>query len=261
MSRQARRIASPILFMFLVIFTWHLVLKFSGPSFIAPTPVEAAQGLLEIWNKGLLFDYAAASLFRVGSGFLIAIMAGIPLGFAMAWWPSVRATLNPAVQLLRPISPIAWIPLAILWFGLSEAAPIYLIVLACVFPILLTTISAIDSVKESWLKTAHNLELPWQTLISKIIIPATLPEILTGLRVALGVGWMVVVAAEMIVVNPRTGGLGYLVNDARSAGRYDLVVAAMILIGAIGLILDFSIRSLESLEEIKWALRPKKIYQ
>ncbi|MCX6127270.1 MAG: ABC transporter permease [Proteobacteria bacterium] len=234
MSRSKWRITSPMLFILLVIFAWHLGLKFSGPSFIAPTPVEAAEGLLEIWNKGLLFDYTGASLFRVGSGFLIAIIVGIPLGFAMAWWPIIRLTLNPLVQLLRPISPIAWIPLAILWFGLSEAAPIYLIVLACVFPIILTTISAIDSIKEIWLRTAQNLELPWQTLISKIILPATLPEILTGLRVALGVGWMVVVAAEMIVANPRTGGLGYLVNDA------------------------FSIRSLENLEEIRWALRPKK---
>src|SRR5262249_55827500 len=153
-------------------------------------------------------------------------------------------------QILRPISPIAWIPLAILWFGVTEWAPIFLIFLASVFPISVSATAAVQNIQQVYLRAARNFGLSRGQLFRQVILPATLPQILTGLRIALGIAWLVVVAAEMIVVNPQTGGLGYLIIDARNAGsRYDLVVAGMVMIGLIGLLLDLLVRQLERFDE------------
>ncbi len=145
----------------------------------------------------------------------------------------VRMALNPAIQVLRPISPIAWIPVAILWFGVSDAAPIFLIFLASLFPITVAAMAAVQNIQLVYIRAARNFGIGGLALFQKVVLPAALPQILTGLRLALGVAWLVVVAAEMIAVN---SGLGYLIIDARNAGkRYDLVVAGMAMIGLIGL--------------------------
>jgi NitT/TauT family transport system permease protein len=155
------------------------------------------------------------------------------------------------IQAFRPISPIAWIPVAILWFGVSDAAPVFLIFLASVFPITVSTMAAVKSVQSVHLRAAQNFGLTRTQLFYRVILPATLPQIITGLRIALGVAWLVVVAAEMIAVN---SGLGYLIVDARNAGkRYDLVVAGMVLIGLIGWLLDLLVRQLERFQAVKWA--------
>jgi NitT/TauT family transport system permease protein len=156
------------------------------------------------------------------------------------------------IQAFRPISPIAWIPVAILWFGVSDAAPIFLIFLASVFPITVSTMAAVKSVPSVHLRAAQNFGLSGFQLFYRVILPATLPQILTGLRIALGVAWLVVVAAEMIAVN---SGLGYLIIDAcANAGkRYDLVVAGMVLIGVIGWLLDLLMRQMERFQSVKWA--------
>jgi NitT/TauT family transport system permease protein len=155
------------------------------------------------------------------------------------------------IQAFRPISPIAWIPVAILWFGVSDAAPIFLIFLASLFPITVATMAAVKNVQSVHLRAAQNFGLTQAQLFRRVILPATLPQIITGLRIALGIAWLVVVAAEMIAVN---SGLGYLIIDARKAGkRYDLVVAGMVLIGLIGLVLDLIMRSLERLQAVQWA--------
>src|SRR5262249_357928 len=164
---------------------------------------------------------------------------------------------NPILQLLRPISPIAWIPLSILWFGLSEAAPMFLIFLASVFPITVSAMASVQNIQLFYVPAPRNCGLTRLQLFRHVIPPATLPQILTGLRIALGIAWLVVVAAEMVVVNPQSGGLGYLILDARSAGRYDLVVAGMVIIGVIGLDLDLLVRQFERLREVKWAYRNK----
>jgi NitT/TauT family transport system permease protein len=155
------------------------------------------------------------------------------------------------IQAFRPISPIAWIPVAILWFGVSDAAPIFLIFLASVFPVTVSTMAAVKGVHLVHLRAAQNFDLTGPQLFRRVILPATLPQILTGLRIALGVAWLVVVAAEMIAVN---SGLGYLIIDARNAGkRYDLVVAGMVMIGLIGWLLDLLMRQVERFQAVKWA--------
>jgi len=153
---------------------------------------------------------------------------------------------------LRPISPIAWIPVAILWFGVSDLAPIFLIFLASLFPIVTSAMAAVQNIQLNYIRAARNFGIGGLELFKKVVLPASLPQILTGLRLALGIAWLVVVAAEMIAVN---SGLGYLIIDARNAGkRYDLVVAGMAMIGLIGLGLDFLVRRMETLDEVRWGL-------
>jgi NitT/TauT family transport system permease protein len=229
---------------------WHLCVRLSR-SDLFPSPVDVLRGIIELAEKGLLLKYVVSSLFRVTWGFLLALMLGVPTGLALGWYTRAFYAFNPMIQALRPISPIAWIPIAILWFGVSDAAPIFLIFLASVFPITVTTIAAVQSLPGVYLRAARNFGLSRVEMFRYVIFPACLPQIITGVRVALGIAWMVVVAAEMIAVN---SGLGYLIIDARNAGkRYDLVVAGMCLIGAIGLVLDLLVRKLESSSRIRWS--------
>ena len=228
---------------------WHLAVR-AARSDLFPGPWQVALGIAELMRKGLLLKYIVASLFRVTWGFGLAVLVGVPFGLLLGWFRPAYWAFNPLLQLLRPISPIAWIPLAILWFGVSDAAPIFLIFLASVFPIAVSASAAVQNLQPVYLRAARNFGLGRVELFRRVILPATLPQILTGVRIALGVAWLVVVAAEMIAVN---SGLGYLIIDARNAGkRYDLVVAWMLVIGVIGLVLDFLVRRLERFEEVSW---------
>jgi NitT/TauT family transport system permease protein len=228
---------------------WGLAVRLSH-SDLFPTPGNVLRGIIELAQKGLLFKYIVASLFRVTWGFTLAVLIGVPVGLVLGWYSRAFQAFNPILQILRPISPIAWIPVAILWFGVSDAAPIFLIFLASVFPITVSAIAAVQNMQPVYLRAAQNFGLSRGELFRRVIFRASLPQIVTGIRIALGVAWLVVVAAEMIAVN---SGLGYLIIDARNAGkRYDLVVAGMVMIGFIGLILDFLVRQLEKFDEVRW---------
>jgi NitT/TauT family transport system permease protein len=228
---------------------WHAWVRLSG-SDIFPGPLEVARGLGELARKGLLVKYIVASLFRVTWGFTLAMLVGVPFGLFLGWYGRAFQAFNPMIQVFRPISPIAWIPVAILWFGVSDVAPIFLIFLASVFPITVSSIAAVQNMQPVYLRAAQNFGLSRVELFRRVIFPSCLPQIITGLRIALGIAWLVVVAAEMIAVN---SGLGYLIIDARNAGkRYDLVVAGMVMIGLIGLVLDLLVRRLENFDEVRW---------
>ena len=228
---------------------WHAAVRLSG-SDLFPTPLEVARGIVELARQGLLLKYIVASLFRVSWGFTLAVVVGVPFGLVLGWYGRAFQAFNPLLQIFRPISPIAWIPLAILWFGVTDAAPIFLIFLASVFPITVSAIAAVQNMQPVYLRAAQNFGLNRSELFRQVILRASLPQIITGIRIALGVAWLVVVAAEMIAVN---SGLGYLIIDARNAGkRYDLVVAGMVMIGLIGLILDLLVRQLEKFDEVRW---------
>lgn len=228
---------------------WHILVRASGGD-LFPTPIEVGRGIVELFRKGLLIKYIVASLFRVAWGFTLAVLIGIPAGLLLGWYGRAFDAFNPLIQILRPISPIAWIPIAILWFGVSDAAPIFLIFLASVFPITVSAIAAVQNMQPVYLRAAQNFGLSRYELFRRVIFRASLPQILTGIRIALGVAWLVVVAAEMIAVN---SGLGYLIIDARNAGkRYDLVVAGMVMIGLIGLVLDVLVRQFEKFDEVRW---------
>ena len=244
------RILSPILAIASFLMLWDMAVRISGTN-LFPAPLEVGLGLVELVQKRLLLKYIVASLFRVTWGFTLAVAIGVPLGLLLGWFRGAQAALNPLIQAFRPISPIAWIPVAILWFGVSDAAPIFLIFLASVFPITVSSMAAVKSVQLVHLRASQNFGLSNAQLFRRIILPATLPQIITALRISLGVAWLVVVAAEMIAVN---SGLGYLIIDARNAGkRYDLVVAGMVVIGVVGWLLDLLMRQLEKFRALKWA--------
>jgi len=228
---------------------WDAAVRLSG-SDLFPKPLDVAAGIVELGRKGLLHKYIVASLFRVTIGFGLAVVIGVPAGLLLGWSTRLFYAFNPLIQVFRPISPIAWIPVAILWFGVDDRAPIFLIFLASVFPITVSAIAAVQNIQQNYIRAARNFGLGRLELFRRVIFPATLPQVLTGIRIALGVAWLVVVAAEMIAVN---SGLGYLIIDARNAGkRYDLVVAGMVMIGLIGLGLDLVVRRLERFDEVRW---------
>jgi len=243
------RIVRPVGMAALFLTAWGLAVRVSH-SDLFPTPGNVVRGIFELIEKGLLAKYVVASLFRVTWGFTLALVLGIPFGLILGWYSRAFQAFNPLIQILRPISPIAWIPVAILWFGVSDAAPIFLIFLASVFPVTVSTIAAVQNMQPVYLRAAQNFGLGRWELFHLVIFRASLPQIITGVRIALGVAWLVVVAAEMIAVN---SGLGYLIIDARNAGkRYDLVVAGMVMIGLIGLVLDLLVRQLEKLDAVRW---------
>ncbi len=241
--------AAPLLVAFLFLLVWDIGVRVSG-SDIFPKPIEVARGIWELAKRGVLFKYIVASLYRVTWGFTLAMVIGIPFGLLLGWYGWAFRAFNPMIQIFRPISPIAWIPVAILWFKVTDKAPIFLIFLASVFPITVSAMAAVQNMQPVYLRAARNFGLTQTQLFRRVILPATLPQIITGIRIALGVAWLVVVAAEMIAVN---SGLGYLIIDARNAGkRYDLVVAGMVMIGLIGLTLDVLVRQFEKFDEVKW---------
>jgi NitT/TauT family transport system permease protein len=242
----------PALSALLLLVIWQASVSWSGTD-IFPGPLAVVRGLRELAEKGLLVRYVADSLFRVAAGYGLALVVGIPLGAFLGWNASAAAAANPLIQFLRPISPIAWIPVAIVLFGVGNSATIFLIFLASIFPVLVAAMNGVRNISVTHLSAGRNFGLSPIALFLRVIFPGALPNVLTGLRIALGVAWVVVVAAEMIAVN---SGLGYLVIDARNAGkRYDLVVAAMLLIGLIGLGLNLLMLRVERLRALRWALR------
>jgi NitT/TauT family transport system permease protein len=207
-------------------------------------------GTVELIRDGTLWQHIGASLFRVGAGFGAAVIIAVPLGLWIGWVEGAYVTLNPLFQMLRPISPIAWIPIAILWFGVGNLAPIFLIFISSVFPMVVQTTVGVHTIEKRYLRAAANFGVSRGTLFRQVVIPAVLPQVIVGMRIGLGVAWLVVVAAEMIALR---SGLGYLIIDSRNAGnRYDLVIAAMIIIGLIGMLLDRAMRLLEGLRMVRW---------
>src|SRR5690242_3066442 len=164
-------------------------------SVIFPTPWAVVAGTFELLENGTLWTHIGASLMRVGTGFGLAVCVAVPLGLWMGWVRGAYQTLNPIFQILRPISPIAWIPIAILWFGIGNVSPVYLIFISSVFPMVVQTTVGVHTIEKRYLRAAENFGVPRRTLFTRVVIPAVLPQIVVGMRIGLGVAWLVVVAA------------------------------------------------------------------
>lgn len=242
-------LAAPGTFFLLILF-WELVVRFSGWSQeVLPGPARVLNGMVELILDGTLFKHTVASLFRVTLGFYLAILLGIPLGILIGRLRALRAFLNPLIQFLRPISPLAWIPLAMLWFGIGDKPAIFLIFLSSFFPLVVSTTIAVGTINPVYFQVAANFDFSRWEIITKVVIPALIPPIITALRITLMIAWVVVVAAEMIAVQ---SGLGYLILDSRNALRMDYVMDGMIIIGMIGLGLDAIMRRLGRIESTAW---------
>jgi len=246
---SAQRFALPLSVVAVLLALWELACRSAGTD-IFPTPAQAFAALGELARTDRLWRDSVASLFRVTWGYCLAALIGIPVGLVIGWSTRSYQALNPIVQGLRPISPIAWIPIAILWFGIGDLSAIFLILLSSFFPIVVGTTAAVRNIPLVHVRSAQNFGLEGLALFRRVVLPAALPQIITALRIALGVAWLVIVASEMVGMQ---SGLGYLINDARNMGkRYDLVVAGMLMIGIIGIVLDLLVRRLERFDEVRW---------
>ncbi len=239
----------PFLTVAAAVLAWDLAVRWSAGTLL-PGPWAVVLGTVELAQRGLLFKYIVASLFRVTWGYVTAALLAIPFGLLLGWYRRGEVSVNPFLQILRPISPLAWIPIAILWFGVGDLSAVFLIFLASFLPLTVTAMNAVKNVLPTHLNAGRNFGLSQSQVVLKVIYPSVMPQLLVGLRITLGVAWLVVVAAEMIAVN---SGLGFLIIDARNAGnRYDLVVCGMVMIGIFGLILDTGMRRLERLKSLRW---------
>ncbi len=242
----------PVLATALFLALWHYSVVWTATK-IFPSPLDVKKGIAELIRKNVLWRDIIDSLRRVAIGFGAATVIGIPLGLTLGWYPAANKVVNPVLQILRPISPIAWIPLAIILLGVGDHAATSLIFVGAFFPIIVASIDGVSNVPSVFRLAGRNFGLGPARLLARVVFPAALPKIIVGLRIALGIAWLVVVAAEMIAVD---SGLGYLVIDSRNSGkRYDLVVAAMLIIGLIGLILDSGFRWLEKIKSVRWGFR------
>src|SRR6201992_1926682 len=242
----------PLLAGALVLALWHYSVAWTATK-IFPSPHNVGKGIAEVFRNQVLWKDIIDSLRRVAIGFGAAAVIGIPLGLMLGWYPAANQVVNPTLQILRPISPIAWIPVAISLLGVGDHAAASLIFLGALFPIIVACVDGVPNVPSVFRLAGRNFGLNPTRMLTHVVFPAALPKIIVGLRIALGIAWLVVVAAEMVAVD---SGLGYLVIDSRNSGkRYDLVVAAMLMIGLIGLILDTAFRRLERIKSVRWGFR------
>jgi NitT/TauT family transport system permease protein len=240
---------APFLGIAALIVAWDLALRLHSDSLL-PRPFAVASAIAEMAGNGWLVRHLVASLFRVTWGYLGAVLLAVPVGISLGLYRRPAEAVVPMLELLRPISPLAWIPIAILWLGVGDLAAVALIFLASFLPLTLALRNGVHGVPDVHVQAGRNFGLTSMQLARRVIFPSLLPELIVGLRLSLGIAWLVVVAAEMIAVN---SGLGFLIVDARNAGdRYDLVVAGMALIGLVGLFLDLAIRRLERLPAVRW---------
>jgi NitT/TauT family transport system permease protein len=241
------RVLSIVIFLAL----WEIIALLISRPHILPTPVSVAVALKTLllapgpsgaeW-AGELIGNTLISLTRVIAGFLLAALTGITLGIFMGWWRTIRDLIEPVIEILRPVPPLAWIPLALLWFGLGFKPAVFLIWLGAFFPILLNTISGLESTPKILLEAARTLGAKQSHLLLKVVIPSATPSIITGLKVGLGIGWMCLVAAEL---TGSSSGLGFMINYYNWTMEPANTVAGMLMIGFIGVLLLLGLNQIE----------------
>jgi NitT/TauT family transport system permease protein len=198
-------------------------------------PIPALKALPELWADGKIPNALATSGYRLGAGLSLAIVIGIPLGILMGRSRLFQRLTNVPFQFLRMISPLSWEPIAVVVFAGWEQAIIFLISIASVWPIAFSTAAGLAKVDPAWFKVARNLGAqPWH-MVTRIILPAITFDILTGIRLALGVAWIVIIPAEFLGV---TSGFGYAIEDAREGLEYAHLMGLILVIGVVGFILD-----------------------
>ena len=225
------------------------------PSYKLPSPIEIVLGFKDLLTIGvppgnLLHNHMLYSLYRVALGYAIAALLAIPLGLLMGWSPGFLRITRPVFEVVRPIPPLAWIPIAILWFGIGIKSAAFIIFLGAFFPILLNTISGVLTIPPILIEAARTLHAKEKDIFLKVLLPGAVPSIFVGMRIGIGIGWMTLVAAEFTGVKEGYG-LGYMIMTARDIQRPDEILAGMLVIGVIGLLIDIGLRATES-KTIRW---------
>lgn len=245
MRNQLAR-ALPFLYASLaIVVIWQLVVTFTDAHVaILPPPALTAETFFELLLSGELFIHIGASLGRVVSSWLLSAAVAIPLGLAMGRFEVFEKLVDPFVELFRPISPLAWIPLAILWFGIGESGKIFIIFIATFFPTLLNTVVGVKGVDPVLVRAGQVLGCDTEAAVfRRVILPAALPSIVVGLRISFGTGWAAIIAAELVAAQK---GLGYLIADGMEILRSDLVLVGMVVIGLLGVMFDAGFRFLHT---------------
>jgi NitT/TauT family transport system permease protein len=240
LSAIARGTVMPVL----VLLGWELICRLGLVSpIMLPAPTAVAVKWFSWLQSGELLDDMTGSLYRVVAGFLLGAGLALPLGLFMGSSPRIYDYFNPVIQVLRPIPPIAWIPMSILWFGLGNPPAIFLISLGAFFPVLMNTIAGVRNVDGIYLRAARNLGAGQAVIFRRVILPAATPYILAGIRIGIGTAFIVVIVSEMIAVN---NGLGYRILEAREFMWSDKIIAGMFTIGLLGLAIDLGMNSLNN---------------
>jgi NitT/TauT family transport system permease protein len=229
---------------------WQYASQFYSPEQL-PGPIQVVKGIQELAATGVLWEHIEVSLMRFSISYLMAVFVTVPLGLLLGWYTWSWQALDPLLQILRPISPIAWFPLAILWFGIGNAPAIFIIFLSAFFPILLATVSAVRSVDALYLRVADNFGVGNWSLFTKVVIPAAFPQIMVGLQIAVGTAWIHLVAGEMLGAQ---SGLGYLIVDSRNFLRTDWIMGGMLLVGLLGLAIHLLMGFAEKTINRRWGM-------
>lgn len=233
---NSRKLINVIIGLGIILIVWEaVVLTGKYESSLLPSPLMVLKAMEELIANGTLFTNIKVSLLRFFVGYSSAVILAIILGIVLGWFQKIWGIIDPIVQVLRPISPVAWFPFIVLWLGIGDIPAVAIIFIAAFFPVLLSTVSSVTKVDKTYLKVARNFGIKQPFVLTKIIFPAAFPSIVTGLHLALGSAWIFLVAGEMVGVQ---SGLGYMIIDARNSLRSDLLLAAMIFIGVLGLLLD-----------------------
>ena len=245
LSRQLTLSLSTLLVLLTV--WWAIAaLQVISPLFLPP-PGQVLQKLLLVaspqgFMDATLWQHLAASLSRILLALLAAVALGVPVGIAMGLSPTVRGILDPLIELYRPVPPLAYLPLMVIWFGIGETSKILLIYLAIFAPVAMSALAGVKSAQQVRIRAAQSLGASRAQVLWWVILPGALPEILTGVRIGLGVGWSTLVAAELIAA---TRGLGFMVQSAGEFLATDVVLAGIAVIAVIAFALELGLRALQ----------------
>ncbi|SDE42835.1 ABC transporter permease [Sporomusa acidovorans] len=243
--QQWKRILLPCILLAI----WHgITVSGMVKPILLPSPAQVFDAFVAMLSTGELVTHLGTSMIRVVEGFFLAALLGVGLGLGLGIFPLMFELMDGLIQLLRPIPPIAWLPLAILWFGIEEGSKIFIIVIGAFFPIFINVLDGIRQTDHKFVELSQVLEVPRRKFITKVVIPGALPFIISGLRVGLGYAWMCVVAAEL---SAGMKGIGYMLTDARALAQTDRVLVGMLAIGVVGKIMDSLLRVIEK-KIIRW---------
>ena len=234
----------------ILILIWQLLFSVSSyDKALFPSPKMAFDALVELIENGKLFENIRTSMYRFVTGYFSSVIVAVVLGLILGRIPKLFQYINPAVQLLRPISPTAWMPFIVLLFGIGDVPAIVIIFIAAFFPVLLSTVSAVGNIDPVYLKVSKNFGIRQPALTWKVIFPAAFPQIANGIHLALGTAWIFLVAGEMVGAQ---SGLGYQIIDARNNIRADILLATILVIGIIGILLDGLLKLIEKVILKSW---------
>lgn len=234
----------------ILIIIWQILFTVSNyDAALFPSPKMAFDALVEMIENGKLFENISTSMYRFAAGYLTSVTVAVLLGLILGRLPKVFQYVNPALQLLRPISPTAWMPFIVLLFGIGDVPAVVIIFIAAFFPVLLSTVAAVGNIDPIYLKVSKNFGISQPALTWKVIFPAAFPQIANGIHLALGTAWIFLVAGEMVGAQ---SGLGYQIIDARNNIRADILLATILVIGIIGILLDGLLKLIEKLILRSW---------